>query len=309
MRIAGPTVLEFSQLRRGGVGRFRPWMADGRGSCRGRGRFGVGPAMVRILSRREGQLRCHLNIWSANRELTGRRHRLDRHTRRLASGECTMREFNQGSGAGVAAIALSVGLGVGAYAMYGDDDPRPHRIATGRRLAPKMRPEAAAELAASCLVGSEDCNDTPGIEYGDFGRPPNARPKRPIGSSRPRARAKTARPRHTGRAARDRRRRSTVETSVTCTPAYPVQPMIEPSQAAHINSPRLNSTLRLAAGDRRHGSSGLRSGNGQHRLPGSGCLLREFATAVHRGRLRRLVGRSGRVHVHRAMGYSKMATR
>ncbi len=136
-------------------------------------------------------------------------------------------------GVGVAAIALSVGLGVGAYAMYGDDSaPKQRSIAD----APETGDEDASAgggggLAATCLVGTVDCNDTPGIEYDDFGdaakcaaeatnciEPAACPPEDCSTMSYGSCELETA---EDG---------STVETCVACTPAYPVpEPMIEPA--------------------------------------------------------------------------------
>jgi hypothetical protein len=72
---------------------------------------------------------------------------------------------------GAAALALAIAVGTGAYAMRGTDE------APSRQSADLPESEDAplgggGGVAAACIEGSTDCNDTPDIVYEDAGDSP-----------------------------------------------------------------------------------------------------------------------------------------
>lgn len=78
-------------------------------------------------------------------------------------------------GMGVAALAMAVAIGTGAYAMRGNDDDRPS-VTAEDSIDGATGDEAAGDqglgLSAMCVEGAEDCVDTIGMPYNDFGELP-----------------------------------------------------------------------------------------------------------------------------------------
>jgi hypothetical protein len=70
---------------------------------------------------------------------------------------------------GIGAIALAIAAGTGAYAMRGDDAPKP-AVLQEADGAPAIDSEGGGSgLTAMCLEGQPDCTNTVDVPYGDFG--------------------------------------------------------------------------------------------------------------------------------------------
>jgi hypothetical protein len=90
----------------------------------------------------------------------------------LPQPEETSMKISMRMAIGVVALALAIGVGVSAVAMYGSDDAPPHAPAAGLESAGDDTSTAGnggGGIAASCLVGVPDCNDTPGMSHDSGG--------------------------------------------------------------------------------------------------------------------------------------------
>ena len=70
---------------------------------------------------------------------------------------------------GIGAIALAIAAGTGAYAMRGDDAPRPAALQEADGAPASDSEGGGLGLTAMCVEEQPDCVDTVGAPYGDFG--------------------------------------------------------------------------------------------------------------------------------------------
>ena len=70
---------------------------------------------------------------------------------------------------GIGAIGLAIAAGTGAYAMRGDDAPKPTALQEADGAPASDSEGGGLGLTAMCVEEQPDCVDTVGAPYGDFG--------------------------------------------------------------------------------------------------------------------------------------------